>query len=506
MNTFKKHPLLWILGCVFVIGTINVLTSRGLFFDEGVYFIVGKLFVFRGENWNFENWLVGSPWSYPILVGLILKFLSWLGFEGIQLTDLSIPVVREVNVLIFLGTIWLVYGITKEISENRKIAVWGAGIFAFTGCCLFTAGFATYDIPSLLFTALSLYCILSGTREEKDKYKNTFIALSGFLLAASFITKYITVVFVPTMLAIVVVRNWPRIKSTLSGLAIWLVFFIIPVGWYLSKVWEGVRLVFLYSGGHTARYGAAPESIILEILWFIGLPLFLGALATLVVPDKKWFLSLVILVASLTTPVYHLVFRDPLALFKQMCWSVLLIAPIAAFFAEWLFNKNKRIFSLAVLAFVMIGGYQLWILKQFYPDPNPAITYLRERLTPESDSILVDDSWPYRWGLNDTFDKKEWFVTDQWWWQNLLADSKMWQDLINKGTFSYIVYEKGGAFNGEFTVFDQDVVKAIEQSGRYEKVVEFDSFTSWGNAIMIPPFKGRLKAYNYVTTEIWERR
>ena len=85
------------------------------------------------------------------------------------------------------------------------------------------------------------------------------------------------------------------------------------------------------------------------------------------------------------------------------------------------------------------------------------------------------------------------------------ASPELWRDLIRQGTFSYVVFERGGAFNGRGSVFDASVIAALEQSGRYQLVARFPSRVTWGNSIMPPPFRGELPAYAVVATEVWAR-
>jgi hypothetical protein len=82
------------------------------------------------------------------------------------------------------------------------------------------------------------------------------------------------------------------------------------------------------------------------------------------------------------------------------------------------------------------------------------------------------------------------------------ASPELWRDLIRQGTSSYVVFERGGAFNGRGSVFDASVIATLEQSGQYQRVARFPSPVTWGNSILPAPFQGELRAYAVVSTEV----
>lgn len=510
MRFLEKFSLF--LGIVFLLafGTLHVVNSRGLFFDEAIYFTAGKIIALQGGNWNFETWFVGSPWAYPAFVGNVLKYLSNEGYTGLSWTNIAVPIVREANVIFAILTLIFVYR-TAWALFGHEAAAGTVAVFVTAGCIIFISGFATYDAMSLMFTAASIWLAVEATHEAIPlPIKFVLMVGSGALLGTSFVIKYITLVFVPTLLAVIFTRSMSQEdKKILTWALLTLAFaigaFVVSYP-YITSNFEALKLVFSYSGGHTATYGATTQGILYELVYFGGVVWLLAA-AGLMFTENEWFTGLILLGASLTVPVYHLVFHDPLAIFKQMSWSIMLASIVAGVFVGKLGEITKYGTIALIVAMVIWGQYQVRVLEQFYPDPEPAATWLQEHVTKEDCNILVDDVWAYRWALNTTFDQNEWCVTDQWWWYNTLATPEFWVEEIEKGTFPYIVWERGaGAFNGEYTIFNYDVVYAIENSGNYVKVAEFPSYVTWGNAIMPPAFKARLEPNSIVTTEIWQRK
>jgi hypothetical protein len=295
--------------------------------------------------------------------------------------------------------------------------------------------------------------------------------------------------------------------AALAGAGFVVVAAAVPVSLYLHQFWSQLRLVFSYAGGHTTDYGATAPAILIVVLLYVG-PAWLLATVGLerLRDDRRTFLTaLVLLGGSLIMPVYHLWKVDPLALFKQMSWSIALLAPLMGAALAYLTQRRALFWGVAV-AFGLLTVYHVTTLRAFYPDSRPAEAWLEAHVTPDSDPILADDVWPYRLALADTFEGREWQVVDQWWWENKLATPELWRDFINQGRFSYVVLERGGAFNGSGSVFDKSVLEAVEQSGRYERVASFPSRVTWGNSILPPPFRGQLRAYDTVPVEIWARR
>lgn len=111
------------------------LTGRGAFFDEGVYLLVGRLLVSQGQNWHFETWLVGSPWAFPLVAGLIERFGG------------SLREVRLFNSVALgistVGVVWFAH--LLRFNRDSLTALVSGLIFGLTGVCLFTGSFATYD-------------------------------------------------------------------------------------------------------------------------------------------------------------------------------------------------------------------------------------------------------------------------------------------------------------------------------------------------------------------------
>jgi hypothetical protein len=489
----KKFLLPAILLGFLLVASLHVSLSRSLFFDEAINLYIGKVLARGG---SYESGMVGSLRVYPALVAEILKVLQANGVTGVALTRLAVPAVREVNVLFGALTVLFVYLAARRL-WGRSGATWSAALFAATGCVIFTSGFATYDTLSLMFLTASVWLAIEATEDRHPAAQLFLLATSGLVLGLSVSAKYVSVAFVPGILAIIGIRKkWLGLVFLIASLAAAVI---------VIRAYGGEVISLLdYHGGHGESYGSTPVAILYEVIYFVGPLLVLGFIA-LGFLEKRWVLGFVLLGVSLITPLYHIAFNDPLALFKQMAWT----AMFASLLAGVTLSKLERWRFAPVVLFAgmaAFGWYQVRTLEQFYPDLTEANRWLLTNVTSEECHILVDDAWTVRWELNITFDTKEYCVADEWRFKHELTTPSDLIGNVYSGVYPYIVYEEGGMFNGKGAVFNDDVIRAVQTSGRYQLVAEFPSFVTWGNAVLPPEFSGSLQPNSSVTILVWRRR
>jgi hypothetical protein len=501
----RRVPLIaLLLGVVSVAGAVVAITGRGAFFDEGIYLMAGRTLVFRGENWinaTYESWFMGSPFFFPALAGAI----QWLGG--------GLAAVRLANVGFLLLAVWATYQVISTLGFDRKAALLGAATFGLSGTVIFTGGFATYDTPALAFTIVALWLTLIGT--ASGRVRPLPLLGGGLFLGLAILTKYVVVALIPLFPAVIAVRLLPiavgslnprRWGPSLLALALFATPAAIVLGTYLYLFWDDMVSLWNLQGAHLTNYGATSPAVLWAILWYAG-PAWLLASFGLEQTRRDrglYALCLVLMGGSLIMPAYHMWKIDPLSIYKQVGWSLALIAPMAGVALAALLQR-PRAFALVAVALAALSLYHVLTLRQFYPDTRPAAAWLAEQIDASADPILVDDAYPYRASLAETFDGREWWVSDQWWWFTQPGTPELWRDLIGQGAFSYIVFERGGAFSGKGSIFDDSVIQALEQSGRYRLVATFPSRVTWGNSILPPPFQGQLRSYSTVNTEVWAR-
>lgn len=493
-------PLVALLCSVALVGSFLAVTGRGAFFDEAIYMVAGKTLLFRAENWNFETWFVGSPFAFPMIAGLV------------QALGGDLVATRLVNVAILLVAVWAAHNFIVALGLGTRAALLGAASFGLAGPVLFTGSFAVYDPLALSLTAVSLWLIAKGTADRRPR--PGYLLAAGLALGLAIIAKYVVIATAPVILALAAVRLLPE-NGGLSlrprfwgrcvlGVLVFAVPAAIVVGAYAFTFWLQLKMVLSYAGGHTTNYGATGPAILVTIVAYVGTAWLVGlyGLEKLRGDRKLFLLGLTLFAGSLVMPLYHLWKVDPLALFKQMTWTLLFLAPLVG---VALARLRPRPFAAVAVALLLVSLFNVATLRGFYADTKPASDWLKANVSPYEDPILADNAWPFRHALNETFDGKEWRLVDQWWWQSQKATPELWRSLISQGAFGYVVFERGGAFSGEGSVFDSSVINAVEQSGQYRLIKTFRSRVTWGNSILPPPFRGELQPYGVVQTEIWER-
>lgn len=500
-----RIPLIAALLCVVgAAGAIVATTSRGIFFDEGIYLVAGRTLVFRGENWinaTYQSWFVGSPFLYPVLTGVV----QWLGG--------GLAAVRLANVPFLLLAVWGTYNAIKALDFGQRAAVLGAALFGLSGTVIFTGGFATYDTPALAFAIVAVWLSIAGT--AGGRIRRLPLLGAGCFLGLAILTKYVVLALAPVFPALLIVRLLPirreslqprRWRRPLAALALFSAPAALILGFYLYLFWDDMVTVWSIQGAHLTNYGATSPAILWTLLLYAGPAWLLASFGLDQIRREQgpYAVCLVLMAGSLIMPAYHMWKIDPLSIFKQIGWSLALIAPMGGVALVSL-SRRPRAFAAVLAALALLSIYHVVTLRQFYPDTRPAAEWLAERVDGSADPILVDDVYPYRASLADTFDGREWWVVDQWWWFTRPGTPALWRDLIRQGAFSYIVFERGSAFSGKGSIFDDDVIEAVELSGRYRLVATFPSHVTWGNSVLPPPFRGQLRSYDSVSTEIWTR-
>ena len=502
-------PILTLLAVVGGLGALIAVTGRGAFIDEGIYLVAGRTLAFRGENWGYDLWFNGSPFAFPLLAGVVQRFGGGL------------VAVRLVNVGFLLIAVWSVYKMGSALRLAWPAPVLGAAAFGLAGPVLFTGSFATYDVSAVAATSVALWLVLLGTPDER--VRPWLLVGAGLALAGAVILKYVVIAITPAFLALVLARLAPidrpylrprRWRPALTGAALATIPAALVIGLYVLAFWSSLQVLIAFRGFHLTNYGATSLAIVWAVLLYVGSAWLVACigLERLHGDRRAVVVGLVLVGGSLIMPLYHILLADPLALFKQVSWSLLLLAPLNGLALASLLPR-RRLFVAVSVALLAVSLYHVLTLRAFYPDTRPAAAWLRANSSPTADPILVDNGWPYRYELAGTFAGREWWVAEQWWWPRRsathegwqLASPELWRDLIRQGTFSYVVFERGGAFNGRGSVFDASVIEVLEQSGRYQLVARFPSPVTWGNSILPPPFRGELRAYDVVPTEVWAR-
>ncbi|MBT8004735.1 MAG: hypothetical protein HN578_17640 [Rhodospirillales bacterium] len=412
---------IFVLPLIFLIflSTINHIGYQSFEWDEFASWLYWskELYLADGLNAGELAWQqLGYPQAWPI--ALALPQLLFGQFEPMR--SLAVGVVWHAAVLGIAYEIIVVY-----MQRNR----WASpGIITLTGYSIIFLLLAAealrklvpqdflIELPQifLLSSVFGLFC-LTGLGAEKLRGLS-FTA--GVLLAAGMMVKVSVIAAVPAATVIVIYLSLAQSSGASSGgrysnLALNLVLFSIPVA-LVQVVWAAyagefqsglstLSISFDYSEDHVAllaRLGEAAWAYIgswkmpLTLMSGIGLayaagekefrPIVIGLLVYFVFYSAGLFQLYAIRfgpveVAELQSHQRYL--RVPLRIMHILGVIFLLILVVTGSIFEFKHYLSARGFvSVAVLAVILVGGYQLYVVRQSLMDVRDRYSLSQERL------------------------------------------------------------------------------------------------------------------------------
>jgi 4-amino-4-deoxy-L-arabinose transferase-like glycosyltransferase len=191
---------------------LSLRQNNSPFEDESLYLYSGHLelgHVLFGTSTVTDFWseFSGAPVLYPILGALA----DQVG---------GIFAARLLSLIFMLGTTGLLYLITRRLFGTRA-ALCAAALFSCIEATIFLGGLATYDAPALFLLALSAWIVV---RFANNTFP--FYLLAVFPAALAVATKYVSLLFVPTIVVLALIVSlrhfgkwaWIRPVSLSAGL------------------------------------------------------------------------------------------------------------------------------------------------------------------------------------------------------------------------------------------------------------------------------------------------
>jgi 4-amino-4-deoxy-L-arabinose transferase-like glycosyltransferase len=193
------------LLCILAVQTLlslRLMWTNTAFQDEALYLWAGR------EEWahwlhgsdigmfRFSWYFSGAPIFYPPL-GAIADHIGGLAAA------------RLLSATFMLGATVLLHGMTRRLF-GRGAAFFAAALFASTAATEFLGAFATYDAPAIFFLALATWL---GVRASGCKLlaRLSLLGCASMTLALADATKYMSVLFNPVVIAVVVLATiWAR--------------------------------------------------------------------------------------------------------------------------------------------------------------------------------------------------------------------------------------------------------------------------------------------------------
>ena len=312
------------------------------FIDEALYINAGQDYLnhlLHGSPVpDHGAYFSGVPVVYPVLAAA----LDAVG--GLYL-------VRFFSLLCILVTIVVVQDFTHTVFQSRRAGLLAGAVFALTGPVIFLGAFATFDALCVLLLAIAMW--LGVTQQGLWSAVGVGLALS---LAVT--VKYAGAVFVPVVIAIVLLAGAHALKRVGAALGI------------LAVVVGGVLVVFGDTLGPGIRFTTSTRLALSptsqsQLLVYVALNI--GLLITLalwgaarVAHGRKVvvvLLVLVLLAGSALLPVAQLRLGEAVSFDKHTAYAALFLAPLAGL---GLAAMSRGLFKLApvltILVVALIAG------------------------------------------------------------------------------------------------------------------------------------------------------
>ena len=390
-STVIKITVFLVIGAGFVLRIIH-LDYNTPFLDEATYIMLG-LPALHGDFSRLNEavyWVGGWPYSYPLFAATLYK----IG---------GIVTARFGSVIAGTISIFFIYTFTKNLRffssprDNQISGLMSAALFATAAVPLYLSRTALYDALSYLFFAAGLVLLQVICK----KYQPTYAVFSACLFFASFITKYITGIFLPFIVLFVLFQikgtNSGRHRLMLMREFIFVLCFLFVMYGLIN--FDGLRS---FISTNAATTGTTLANI-LNSFWYPSRLIFLLALG------GGWFLFdnrrskvLMMFSAAVVPVVAHIFIRNSDAATQSSFLSLVFLIPIAGWLLAELVRWNKVVSLVVVVALIGVNYATarsvLADIESAWPNSSGSIAYLRSSVTRE-DRILAEGDDIYALGL-----------------------------------------------------------------------------------------------------------
>jgi Dolichyl-phosphate-mannose-protein mannosyltransferase len=185
-----------VLAAILLVQAALSLRMRNTAFeDEALYLYSGHLEI---AHWlhgaalqgNYATYFSGAPVLYPVL-GAVADSVGGLAAA------------RAVSLLAMLATTGLLYSLTRRLF-NERVVLCAAVIFSVTESAIYLGHLATYDAPALCLLALATWIVVRTAAFRWPLY-----LLATPVVALAVASKYASLLFVPTIVALTALAAWP---------------------------------------------------------------------------------------------------------------------------------------------------------------------------------------------------------------------------------------------------------------------------------------------------------
>ena len=369
----RKQPLktlttsTWSLPLILLFQAVVswLLLQNTAFQDEALYVYAGRQIV---QHWlgapaildNYSFYFSGNPYVYPIIGGT----LDMIG--GLELA-------RFFSLVCMLIVTCCGYYVTKRLFDE-KCAIFAAIFFVCPAPVLFLSRLATYDPLCLCLLALGTAAAI------KTSYtKHTWIALLvGPTLVLAFFTKYAALLFIPSIIALLILVTWIRLgwRVAFKRGSVAIVSLILSAALALFIVIRYNPSMFHALSATTTNreteYVYARLSLVENILQLTGVSFLLGMTSLLFVRKKDLLVALLLLGSALLVPAYHVYKAELISLSKHLGFSMFFVMPVAGYVLARLSGFRQRISSYGRYLF---SGLAICLMLFLFLTPQATFMY-----------------------------------------------------------------------------------------------------------------------------------
>jgi hypothetical protein len=307
--------------------------SNTAFEDEALYLYVGHLEIAHflhgaALQGDYPSYFSGAPVLYPVL-GALADHIG--GLEA----------ARALSLLEMLAVTGLIYAMTRRLF-NERVALCAAVVYAVTEPALFLGHLATYDATALFLLTVATWLVVRFSSGARPLY-----LLAAPVLVLAVATKYATLLWVPSVIALAGLTASPKIgrKAVVTWAALGAATVALLLG-VARLAGSDYMAGFKFTTLDRLEGNASTSSLLWDTAQWIGVPFLLAAIGVVcwtvrpftdrgerVGPGgsrvRRALLGGLMAGSALLAPIQQIRIHTETSLFKHVGFGLMLAAPIA---------------------------------------------------------------------------------------------------------------------------------------------------------------------------------
>ena len=307
--------------------------SNTAFEDEALYLYVGHLEIAHflhgaALQGDYPSYFSGAPVLYPVL-GALADHIGGLAAA------------RALSLLEMLAVTGLIYAMTRRLF-NERVALCAAVVYAVTEPALFLGHLATYDATALFLLTVATWLVVRFSSGARPLY-----LLAAPVLVLAVATKYATLLWVPSVIALAGLTASPKIgrKAVITWAALGAATVALLLG-VAHLAGADYMAGFKFTTLDRFEGDASVSSLLWDSAQWIGVPFLLavtGVVCWTVRPFtdrgervgpggtrlRRALLGSVMAASALLAPIQQIHIHTETSLFKHVGFGLMLAAPIA---------------------------------------------------------------------------------------------------------------------------------------------------------------------------------